>query len=59
MAYIPHVKLRSYPFPFLAANVDELDDDLLGFIDQEKSVDEHNMIFDVSICRHLPSQNFS
>lgn len=26
VAYIPHVKLRSYPFPFLAANVDDLDE---------------------------------
>ena len=26
VAYIPHVKLRRYPFPFLAANVDALDD---------------------------------
>lgn len=24
-AYVPHVKLTGYPFPFLAANVDDLD----------------------------------
>lgn len=46
-AYVPRVKLRTYPFPFLAANVDDLDERLLGFTDKDNSVDHHNMVFDV------------
>jgi hypothetical protein len=48
VAYVPHVKLRSYPFPFLAANVDDLCETLVGFTDNTgKPLDYHNMMFDI------------
>ncbi|CAB9497646.1 protease [Seminavis robusta] len=47
VAYFPSIKLFTYPFPFIAANIDDLDPDLVGFTDTDKHLDHWNLMFDV------------
>jgi hypothetical protein len=37
--YIPQIKLKSFPFPFLACNIDDMDQDLIGWSDPANSYD--------------------
>jgi hypothetical protein len=45
--YVPQIKLTNFPFPFLACDIDEVDQGLIGWNDPMKSYDEYNLIFDV------------
>lgn len=46
-AYVPQIKLIGRPFPYLACNIDHLDQDLIGWNDPARSYDYYNLIFDV------------
>ena len=46
-AYVPQIKLINRPFPYLACNIDQLDQDLVGWNDPSRSYDYYNLIFDV------------
>ena len=46
-AYVPQIKLIGFPFPFLACDIDRMDQDLIGWNDPTKSYDYYNLIFDV------------
>lgn len=45
--YIPQIKKTGLPFPFLACDIDSIDQALIGFNDPHNSYDYHNLIFDV------------
>ena len=46
-AFVPQIKLINRPFPYLACNIDYLDQDLIGWNDPARSYDHYNLIFDV------------
>lgn len=46
-AFVPQVKLINRPFPYLACNIDQLDQELVGWNDPARSYDYYNLIFDV------------
>jgi hypothetical protein len=46
-AYVPQVKLIGKPFPYLACDIDQLDQNLVGWNDPARSYDFYNLIFDV------------
>jgi hypothetical protein len=37
--YVPQIKLKAFPFPFLACNIDTLDQEFLGWSDPSNSYD--------------------
>ena len=45
--YVPQIKLSNFSFPVLACNVDDIDQELIGWNDHRHSYDHHNLIFDV------------
>ena len=45
--YVPQIKLDEFPFPLLACDIDDIDRGLIGWTDENRSYDFHNMIFDV------------
>jgi len=46
-AYIPQIRRGGYAFPFLACDVDGVDDDLIGWTDKHNPRDFHNIIYDM------------
>jgi hypothetical protein len=46
-AYVPQIKLPSFPFPLLACDIDAIYQELIGWNDEAKSYDHYNLIFDV------------
>ena len=46
-AFVPQIKLINRPFPYLACDIDQLDQDLVGWNDPGRSYDYYNLIFDV------------
>jgi len=46
-AYIPQIKDSSFPYPLLACDIDEVKQNLIGFIPDGESYDDDNLIFDV------------
>ena len=46
-AYVPQIKLPSFPFPFLACDIDDIYQELVGWTDSAKSYDYYNLMFDV------------
>jgi hypothetical protein len=45
--YVPMLKFGSHPFPYLCCDVDEIDQDLIGWNDASHSYDHYNLIFEV------------
>lgn len=45
--YVPQIIIPGEPFPFLCCDVDDVDQDLIGWNDPTTSYDIHNLIFDV------------
>jgi hypothetical protein len=45
--YIPQLKFGSHPFPYLCCDVDEIDQDLIGWNDSSHSYDHYNLLFEV------------
>ena len=46
-AYVPQIKIKGFPFPFLACDIDGIDHGLIGWEDREHNHDAYNLIFDV------------
>lgn len=46
-AFVPQIKLINRPFPYLACDIDRLDQDLVGWNDPARSYDHYNLLFDV------------
>lgn len=46
-AYVPQIKWPGFAFPFLACDVDHIDQELIGWNDPSHSYDYYNLIFDV------------
>ena len=45
--YVPQIRWGGFPFPFLACDIDRIDQDLIGWNDPHRSYDHHNLMFDV------------
>jgi hypothetical protein len=45
--YVPFVRVRNFPYPLLACDIDDLPQTLIGWTDKDNSYDVHNIIFDV------------
>lgn len=45
--YVPFVRIRTFPYPLLACDIDDIPQTLIGWNDKDNSYDVHNMIFDV------------
>jgi len=45
--YVPQVRQPGFPFPFLACDIDRIDQGLIGWNDPSKSYDHYNLMFDV------------
>ena len=46
-AYVPQIKLPSFPFPLIACDIDDLYQELIGWTDTSRSYDFYNLMFDV------------
>ncbi|KAL7559514.1 hypothetical protein ACA910_010325 [Epithemia clementina (nom. ined.)] len=46
-AYVPQIKLPSFPFPLVACDIDDLHKELIGWADETRSYDYYNLLFDV------------
>jgi hypothetical protein len=46
-AYVPFMRVRAFPYPLLACDIDDLPQTLIGWTDKDNSYDVHNIIFDV------------
>jgi hypothetical protein len=46
-AYVPQIKMKGFPFPFLACNIDRMDHGLIGWDEKDRSYDHYNLMFDV------------
>mmetsp|Transcript_9090 Transcript_9090/g.13350 ORF Transcript_9090/g.13350 Transcript_9090/m.13350 type:complete len:127 (+) Transcript_9090:122-502(+) len=60
--YVPEVVVPGYAFPFLLCDIDNIDQDSIGWSDPYSSYDAHNIVFDVvkererkSSCRKILS----
>jgi hypothetical protein len=53
-AYVPQIKRNGFPFPFIVCDIDELDQDLMGWNDRNHSFDYHNVIFDLPVPGQRP-----
>lgn len=54
--YIPQVKVKGILFPFLACNIDGIDEDLIGWKDKEKGYISHSLVHDldtITDCKTL------
>lgn len=45
--YVPQIRWAGFPFPFLACDIDRIDQGLIGWNDPHRSYDHHNLMFDV------------
>mmetsp|Transcript_26866 Transcript_26866/g.41186 ORF Transcript_26866/g.41186 Transcript_26866/m.41186 type:complete len:253 (+) Transcript_26866:134-892(+) len=45
--YVPQIPVGGFPFPLLACDIDDVDQNLVGWNDRQNSYDIHNLIFDV------------
>jgi hypothetical protein len=46
-AYVPQIKKVGQPFPYLACDIDDIDQGLIGWNDANHSYDHYNVIFDI------------
>jgi hypothetical protein len=46
-AYVPQIKKIGQPFPYLACDIDDIDQGLIGWNDINHSYDYYNVIFDI------------
>jgi hypothetical protein len=60
--YVPQIKLKAFPFPFLACNIDTLDQEFIGWSDPSNSYDFWVSSFEqkltVSLCAHQSNMPF-
>lgn len=52
MGYVPKVNIPGHNFPFLICDIDDIDENLVGWRDPEKSYDFNNLILDVPTVAH-------
>jgi len=45
--YVPQTEIDGYMFPFLLCDVDEIDEEMIGWSDPDSDYDAHNIIFDI------------
>lgn len=45
--YVPQIKIRGFPFPCLACDIDDIDQQLIGWNDPNSPYDDWNLIFDL------------
>jgi len=46
-AYIPQIRIRAFPYPLLACDIDDMPDTLIGWTDTHNTYDIHNLIYDI------------
>ncbi|KAG7353426.1 hypothetical protein IV203_002781 [Nitzschia inconspicua] len=46
-AYVPQLKYVGHPFPYICCDIDDLDQDLIGWNDASHSYDYYNLIFEI------------
>ena len=46
-AYVPQIRIRAFPYPLLACDIDDIPDTLIGWSDTSGDYDIHNMIYDI------------
>jgi hypothetical protein len=46
-AYVPQLKFGGHPFPYLCCDIDDLDQDLIGWNDTSHSYDYYNLLFEI------------
>lgn len=45
--YVPQIRIRAFPYPLLACDIDDIPDTLIGWSDTNGNYDVHNMIYDI------------
>ena len=48
-AYVPQVKIKGFPYPFLTCNIDDIDHGLIGWGDEDRGYDDNNLVVDVPL----------
>jgi hypothetical protein len=59
--YVPQIKLKAFPFPFLACNIDTLDQEFIGWSDPSNSYDFWVSSFEQKLTvlsAHLSNMSF-
>jgi hypothetical protein len=46
-AYVPQLKYVGHPFPYICCDIDDLDQDLIGWSDATRSYDYYNLMFEI------------
>lgn len=46
-AYVPQIRIRAFPYPLLACDIDDIPDTLIGWSDTNGNYDVHNLIYDI------------
>lgn len=44
---MPQIRIRAFPYPILACDVDDIPDTLIGWTDTNNNYDIHNLIYDI------------
>jgi len=55
-AYIPQVSIEGYLFPFLLCDVDNINEDMIGWDDPDTHYDAYNLIYDIPRLAHQKSK---
>lgn len=58
VGYVPQIKVSGFLYPFIACDVDGIDESLIGWTDRGRSYDHHNLIFDVPWTGMPRQKNF-
>lgn len=46
-AYVPQIRIRFFPYPLLACDIDDIPETLIGWSDTHNDHDIHNLIYDI------------
>ena len=46
-AYVPQIRIRAFPYPLLACDIDDIPETLIGWTDTHNKHDVHNLIYDI------------